>query len=311
MNMIIQPEIFKNARSVRAKKSNRLYEHHLTVGKCSLRPGAEWEPPLNGWTLIQVSEGAGYCLQPPSNQELETGGVLLITGRTEGVIRASHLNGLSFNSFSVIPARLTGLLTLSEQNFFQTAASRPEFSVKTIPPEDPVAVSMTTLCAGENKGGLLVRLKLLQLFVEIFKKELGQPASNGAVADARGRLRAFLDETPPSELLEMSFNELAQRTNCTPRHLSRIFRELVGISFRNKRAEIRLARARELLATSNSKVVDVALESGYKSLSLFNLMFSRRFGTSPGKWRQKHGGSPNKTPRRSVPPTKSFSTAKK
>jgi AraC-like DNA-binding protein len=35
-------------------------------------------------------------------------------------------------------------------------------------------------------------------------------------------------------------------------------------------------------------VVEVALESGYKSLSLFNLMFTRRFGTSPGRWRQRN-----------------------
>jgi AraC-like DNA-binding protein len=66
------------------------------------------------------------------------------------------------------------------------------------------------------------------------------------------------------------------------------------MSFRDKRAELRLARARELLATSNSKVVEVALESGYKSLSLFNLMFARRFGTSPGKWRQQHGNHDEK-----------------
>jgi AraC-like DNA-binding protein len=76
-------------------------------------------------------------------------------------------------------------------------------------------------------------------------------------------------------------------TRCTPRHLSRIFRDVVGMSFRDKHAELRLHRACELLATSESKVVDVALESGYQSLSLFNQMFARRFGMSPGKWRQK------------------------
>jgi AraC-like DNA-binding protein len=43
-----------------------------------------------------------------------------------------------------------------------------------------------------------------------------------------------------------------------------------------------------LLATSQTKVVEVALESGYKSVSLFNLMFTRRFGVSPGRWRQKN-----------------------
>ena len=91
----------------------------------------------------------------------------------------------------------------------------------------------------------------------------------------------------------MSFDELARSTHCTPRHLSRIFRELIGMSFRDKRAELRLTRARDLLATSKSKVVEVALESGYKSLSLFNLMFTRHFGTSPGRWRQKHQANGN------------------
>ena len=58
-------------------------------------------------------------------------------------------------------------------------------------------------------------------------------------------------------------------------------------------------RARELLATTKSKVVDVALESGYQSLSLFNFMFNRRFGMSPGRWRQTFGsGKPNSIPRR-------------
>jgi AraC-like DNA-binding protein len=311
MNILIQPESLKGSRGSSAKKSNRIYEQHLTVREFSLGPGAEWEPRLSGWTLIQIGEGAGYCLQPELNQELETGMVLLIAGGMQGVIRASHLSRLSFSLFSVIPARLAGLLTLSEQSFFQMAASRKESSLEIVPPEDPVAVQMKMLCANENKGSLLVRLQLFQLFVELFSKELDQPASNGAASDARGRLRTFLDETPSSDLLEMSFNELAQRTNCTSRHLSRIFRELVGISFRDKRAEIRLARARELLATSNSKVVDVALESGYKSLSLFNLMFSRRFGTSPGKWRQKHIGHLNKSPQRSSAETTSFFAAKK
>jgi AraC family cel operon transcriptional repressor len=63
----------------------------------------------------------------------------------------------------------------------------------------------------------------------------------------------------------------------------------MGVSFQEKRAELRLGRARELLATSDAKIVDVALESGFKSLSLFNLMFSRRFGSSPGQWRHRHG----------------------
>jgi AraC-like DNA-binding protein len=87
--------------------------------------------------------------------------------------------------------------------------------------------------------------------------------------------------------LDLAFADLVQKTKCTPRHLSRVFRETLGMSFREKQTEIRLNRARELLATTGYKVVDVALESGYQSLSLFNLMFKRRFGVSPARWREQ------------------------
>lgn len=284
------------------KKPNRTYEPHLALREIALRPGTEWAPRSAGWTVLYVSEGAGYWLQPNLDQELEIGSALLLDGDTQGVIRASNLSTLTFRVFSVMPGRLTGLLTLGEQRFLQMAAARRD--LKILPPPHPVAMGLKELSAGENQAGLPFRIKLFQLFVDIFSKELEQPASQATASDARDRLRVFLDETPSSELLEMSFNELAQRTNCTSRHLSRIFRDLVGKSFRDKRAEIRLARARELLATSNSKVVDIALESGYKSLSLFNLMFSRQFGTSPGKWRQKHGRRVNgKSERKPLPAT--------
>ena len=85
---------------------------------------------------------------------------------------------------------------------------------------------------------------------------------------------------------------------CTTRHLNRIFNEVVGMSFREKHTELRLARACDLLATTQAKVVDVALESGYQSLSLFNSMFTRRFGVSPGKWRENLRQEKPPAPRR-------------
>ena len=275
------------------KQAERNYEPHLVIREVSVRSGEEWSPQLPGWSLLRIGCGTGYFLQSQSSQELETGAVILITGRTEGLIRASQLSGLALSSFSVIPSRLTGLITLAEQNFLGLAASRPGLSPRVFSPQNGIAVKMKELCADGNSGGVRFRLNLLQLFVEAFGDELQQAASDWETADARERLRVFLEQAPPAELLEMSFEELARSTHCTTRHLSRIFRELIGMSFRDKRAELRLIRARDLLATSKSKVVEVALESGYKSLSLFNLMFTRRFGTSPGRWRQKYRANGN------------------
>jgi AraC-like DNA-binding protein len=270
-------------------KPEYLYEPHLAIREFSVLPGGEWLPGLPGWSLIQVGSGAGYWLDGPTSTELETGTVLLVADGTPGRLRASQLNGMSLCLFNVIPARLTGLVTLGEHERFKQAAARKELAVQVIPPANPIATKMRDLCAGRNRGGLLFRLNLLQLLAEALGKELDQAAPSQEGVDAKARLRAFLRETPPDAMLEINFNELARMTHCTSRHLSRVFNDLVGMSFQSKRAEIRLARARELLATGSSKVVEVALESGYKSLSLFNLMFTRRFGTSPGKWRQKYG----------------------
>jgi AraC-like DNA-binding protein len=234
-------------------------------------------------------KGTGYYLQQQVNQELDTGSVVLIPDEVKGCIRASQLGELSGCAFGVTPARLTGLISLGEQRQLELAASRQENGVQVFPPASPAAVKMAELQAGKRPDGFLFRLQLLQFFAELVGHELEQALPEADTSDARQRLQSFLKATPSSELLEMSFNELAQRARCTSRHLGRIFHELVGMSFRDKRAEIRLERARELLATTDCKIVDVAMESGFKSLSLFNLMFARRFGMSPGRWRQKRG----------------------
>jgi AraC-like DNA-binding protein len=285
------------------KKPDYTYEPHLVVGEFSLPPMGEWSPRLAGWSLMQVRQGTGYFLQSELNREMEPGTVILMAADVQGCIRASQLGGLSLLSFTVKPTRLIGLMTLSEQGLFEMAASRKESALQIFPPQNPLAVKMAELCASPSRGGLSSRLKLLQLFVEALGNELAQTeaAPNEETADARTRLEIFLKQTPPAELLEMSFDDLARLTHCTVRHLSRIFQQVVGMSFREKRAELRLARARELLATSNSKMVEVALESGYKSLSLFNLMFARRFGTSPGKWRRKNGNHENRPAKRFAP----------
>ena len=271
------------------RKPENLYEPHLSVSEFSFPAGGEWAPKFPGWTLIQVTEGTGYCLQPNSSLEMEPGTVLLFAHNWQGTIRASQLGGMSLQSFSIKPDRLTGLVTLSEQALFETASSRKELAFQILASHSPIAVKLKALHSNRGGQGLLFRLKLLELFVEVFGENLNSSESVEKSPDARARLEKFLRQAPASELLELSFSELARLTRCTSRHLSRIFVELTGASYRDKRAELRLILARELLATSNCKIVEVALQSGYRSLSLFNKMFRRHFGISPGRWRQKHG----------------------
>lgn len=281
-------------------KQERSYLAHLALRETDLAPGAEWAAEPAEWTLIQVAVGDGYWLGTQHNHELKSGSVLLLSQAARGMVRASCLGRLQLHFVAFEPERLAGVLTLGEQRSFTAAARKQEFSLKLFAPQSSLAARMREIGGWRKRGGLPFRLRVLELFAEALAESLETeaPAPPAAAADAKHRLVQFLSDIPAADLLQLSAPELAQLTGCTPRHLNRLFNEVAGMSFREKHTELRLARACELLANTESKVVDVALESGYQSLSLFNLMFTRRYGLSPGRWRLLRRRNGSAAPRR-------------
>ncbi|MGQ9682899.1 MAG: AraC family transcriptional regulator [Anaerolineae bacterium] len=65
-----------------------------------------------------------------------------------------------------------------------------------------------------------------------------------------------------------------------------VFKQETGVTFVDYINTLRLRRAKELLLTSHLPIVDVALESGFDSLSHFYGLFKRMEGVSPKTFRQ-------------------------
>lgn len=276
-------------KSVRANlKPDGCYEPQLVLCEMVLPSGGEWSPQLPGWALIHVSSGVGYWMDQRLNRELPTGAVVVWSDQVQCCIRASQVGELRLQFFRTEPVKLTGLVTLADQRLLQNAAADEKTACRVLAPNALFSEKLRKLGAKEAGNSFPTRAQLLILFLEAFGGGFDQPQAEAAAhLDASLRLRQMLDQMPVSELIDISFSELVGRTGCSPRHVSRLFTELVGMSFREKQVELRLTRARELLATTDSKVVDVAMESGYQSTSLFNLIFKQRFGLSPAKWRDR------------------------
>ena len=278
----------------RSLRPNDSYEPQLVINELALPPGGEWAPQLPGWLVMHVSSGVGYCLHPRENWELLPGAVAVLSDQSRGLVRASELGELRLQFFRLDPRRLPGLLSLSDRTLLEDAAGEETLSLRVLPPSAHISAKFKQLGSDYARNTFPARVQLLELFLEVFGGDFHQPPTDMArVVDAKQRLRQTLIQTPVADLVELSFSELVSKTRCSPRHLSRLFTELVGVSFREKQTELRLTRACELLATTDSKVVDVALESGYDSTSLFNAVFKQRLGTSPSKWRQQ---ARNRTP---------------
>lgn len=80
---------------------------------------------------------------------------------------------------------------------------------------------------------------------------------------------------------------VAASLGVSPRALQARLQEL-GTSFRREVAAARVSAAKELLASSDTKLEAIALAVGCASLSHFSALFRSEVGQSPGEWRAAH-----------------------
>ena len=277
-------------------------ERHLILQEMSLRPSGEWTPG-GGWTVVRVAEGAGYCLQPGTTaRELNLGDMVIAGANTAAVFRASQLGVLRLEFFLVLPQYLNGLLTVTEWRQLEDTSSQIATRVLYFAAGDPVAQKFTRLAAQSQRDGLAARSALLQLWAANITRLLAAADTNPLANNLRERFRQFVGKMSEAELAVRSLPKLAGELHCSERHFSRLFREEFQVSLRSRQTELRLQRARQLLAESDAKVINVAFESGYRHLGLFNAMFKRRFGVTPSQWRQQNfAASPQNFVKRAAP----------
>jgi AraC-like DNA-binding protein len=273
-------------------------ERHLILQEVILRPAGEWLPGDRGWTVARVAEGSGYWMQKGNARALNTGDVLMLAPQGGGgLLRVSQLGLLKLQFFTVQPQFLNGLLTVAEWR-------RLEMSPATIAPpasvfaaHEPVGQKFAHIANQTQNDGLAMRCALLQLWVNAVGGLFPSPAPASPDANKlRDRFRQVIGQMLEAELSECLLSDLAARLHCSERHFSRLFREEFGVPLRTRQIELRLQRARQLLADSDAKVINVAYDSGYRHLGLFNAMFKKRFGATPSEWRQQNARGPGKKP---------------
>lgn len=264
-------------------------EQHLIIHDLTLRPSGEWKTEARGWTVVRVAEGAGYCLHGGTARELNCGDMLVAGPAAPTVMRASQLGEWKLQYFLVQPQQLNGLLMVAEWRQIENFNHQPVGRVLHFAASDPAAQKFTRLATQPQRDNLAARSALLQLWASAISGLLGasDPAAAGG-SQLRERFRQIIGRMAEVELATRTLSELAAELHCSERHFSRLFREEFKVSLRACQTELRLQRAQQLLTTSNNKIIQVAQESGFHHLGLFNAMFKRRFGVTPSAWRQQN-----------------------
>lgn len=83
-----------------------------------------------------------------------------------------------------------------------------------------------------------------------------------------------------------SLHSLARTLQCSPFHLTRMFREKVGVPMHRYQLHNRLARAIELLLDTDRDLTTIALDLGFSSHSHFTASFRQLVGFAPSQLRE-------------------------
>jgi AraC-like DNA-binding protein len=269
---------------------------HLFINESEVASGTEWKDASPGWKIVLVSKGFFYWIARAEIRDLQPGDVLVIGPAGDGVLRASQISSATLHFFYFRPEHLVGLMSLSErlslEAFAQTAQTR------IIPASDPIAKEYADIVAQTaRKRSFFYRCRILHLVATIFGDALPNVAQvRGQVATTLLRFEEIISRIPDADLIKYSTEKLAQMCGCSLRHFRRMFRKQFKTSIRAKQTELRLEKARQLLADTDEKIVSIAHESGYRHLGFFNSMFKKRFGMTPSEWRRQNAATGHGAP---------------
>ena len=264
---------------------------HMSKFERVLFGGAKWpiKPPC--WLVLQLKNGIAYLQSGLIHQELLAGGATVVPPNSEITILASILGEATLLGCSINIGSLTGLLTLTERLCLEKEAALDCAPFREVAPSHPLASRIGQCFQNPDMLELRQRLGFLDALADWLSPSLERAAKGRGQTtelNPKDRLKQLLNQMPESELTELSPSDVARHLCCSERHAGRLFNELCGCSFRKYVSDLRLKRACQLLVQGNHKIIDVALESGHSSLSLFNYNFKSRFRMTPSEWRERH-----------------------
>lgn len=139
---------------------------------------------------------------------------------------------------------------------------------------------------GENNeilAGTLVGLMLCRLFPEAQLTKYEKQPSQGLPTDILTYIANHYRE-------DISLSSVAAQFGLGKFSLSRIFSNVLGISFTRYVNSLRITYAEHLLADTDRNILDVAMECGYHNQQTFNRAFKDFSSCTPKEYRAKHPG---------------------
>lgn len=262
-------------------------QDYMSLRLIRLKEGEEFSPHPEGVTFVFVKGGAGKCVSRTGTQRILSGDMVVLNQSAGGKFTLFDKGEFLFWSFSVCFENMFPLFSGNEISRLHDLMDKYK-AVKVYASNHPLAVECHRLLGlVPPQANLDYRGQLIRIAATIMSADFKEARIERAgYVRAEDHMIQVFDKLSASELINLSVSELADRFNCSRRHLNRLFHQHFGVAVAALRMEMRLLKAMTLLRDPEAKIINVAEQCGFNHLGLFNTCFKRRFGTSPGQWRK-------------------------
>lgn len=127
-------------------------------------------------------------------------------------------------------------------------------------------------------------LRLLTMFARFLVEDanrdlLAAHTHDGpCITNAKNFILTHADES-------LSLRDVAEHVHVSPHYFSKFFKKATGIGFSEFLARVRVEKAKDLIASQQLSINEVAHHAGFGSVSQFNRTFHRYTGSSPKVYR--------------------------
>ncbi|OUP51853.1 hypothetical protein B5F17_11435 [Butyricicoccus pullicaecorum] len=137
--------------------------------------------------------------------------------------------------------------------------------------------------AGERNSFSLecAKYSLLDILSENFLLEANE------ISTEDQRIQQTLDDINNHYAERLSLTQIADRLYLSEAYLSRLFKQTVGMNFREYLSRVRLNHAVESLLYTCKTVTEISMECGFETPSAFNKLFQRNYQCSPSEYRRQ------------------------
>lgn len=266
-------------------------EDHFSLRLTRIKSAEEWNYKGESLTILVFKVGIGAFIADYATFKLTPGDVLILTQGTRGRLLVSETKEVVFLNFSLCLEHLFPLFASHEIALLEDVFEGLKKS-KLLPAATRLAMEVNRLIEGVlPEHSVVHRSQLLSIAAAILNEEFKTAHQGRAgLIQTEDRIVKVFEKLSTDEIISLSISELAAKFGCSRRHLSRLSHRYLGRSIAELKMEMRLMKAVACLRNPQAKIINVAEQCGFNQLGLFNTCFKRRFGASPGKWRNMTTG---------------------